>query len=62
MPRGGGGPTTYNCFYRVTYVPEGCEDYHVGDLIGQNLPDPKPQTITLQLNGPCNGVVMERVA
>ena len=61
MAKGGGGPITYNSFYRVTFVPEGCDTYYIGALIGQNLPNP-PATITLELDGPCNGVIMERVS
>ena len=54
MPIGDPG-TLYT--YQITFVPLGCKQYAVGQIIRVQAGNPPPATITLNYGGACNGVI-----
>ena len=53
----GGSPQTLSQrSYVVWFVPVGCQDFIVGDVIDLYVTDPPPKEVTLMPGGGCDGV------
>lgn len=49
------GETTHT--YEVTWVPEACKAYHVGDRLRLIVGNQPPASMTLNYGGDCNGII-----